>query len=283
MKGFGSLLAYIQSLAADTPIREVWHRHSLNDLGAAIIHTDFPDRAARFLGFADGFPPHNRSTQDYLLKWLPLPDDQQVLDRYAAIFNRYNCYTTLNYYTKSYALSRARFIGEEEKLKRMQSMPGTFSTARINEQKDRMLEIERSVPRDCFMDLAFDFDIGPNKMLSTMSMAIQKVQNLLAYLEANETPFKLYFSGGRGFHVVVPHQSFGQELAADNHLINEHMARLIDQSVGPLYIDYAIYSSRRQFRMENTIHQSSGLKKVRLLREDLNAGESHILTLAKPM
>jgi len=276
-----SLLDYIKMLPKDTLIREVWHRHSKRDLGKWIIYTDYPDRAARYLHFTQGIPPQNNNGKDYMLKWLPLPNDEEIMDNYARVFSYYNCYTTLNYYPYEYALKRAMLFIEEEKHKKMQSMPFTFSPKRIDTQGEIAFNIEKSIPQKCFMDLAFDFDIGPNKVINSYDKAISLVFKLLDYFEKKNTPFSLYFSGGRGFHVVVPYSSFEQKMAANNHLVNEHIARLIEYEIGPLHIDYAIYSSRRQFRMVNTYHQSSGLKKIQLTVDDLVKGKKHILEIAR--
>jgi len=278
---FACLLDYIKSFPTDTLFREVWHRHSKEDIGKRIIHTDYPDRVARYLKFSQGIPPQNNSGKDYMLKWLPLPNDEMIMDRYAKVFSYYNCYTTLNYYSYEYAIERAKLITEEEKLKRMKSMPYTFPYKRIQAQADLTFNIQKNIPQECFMDLAFDFDIGQNKMVKTIEQAIPNVIKLINYFEKKYTPYSLYFSGGRGFHLVVPYLSFGQKMADNNHLINLHIAELIDFEIGPLHFDHAIYSSRRQFRMVNTFHQSSGLKKIPLSVSDLQKGEKHIIHTAQ--
>lgn len=281
MTHYASLLNYIETFPKDTLIREVWHRHSARDIGKRIIHKDYPDRAARYLKFSQGIPPQNNNGKDYLLKWLPLPNDDKIMDCYAKVFGRYNCYTTLNYYSYEYAIEKAKLITEEAKLRRMKSMPYTFSMKRIEAQAAFSFNIEKNIPRKCFMDLAFDFDIGQNKMLKTLDQAIPQVNKLINYLSKKNTLFSLFFSGGRGFHVVVPYSSFSQKMADNNHLVNRHIAELIDFEIGPLHIDYAIYSSRRQFRMVNTFHQSSGLKKIPLSVSDLQKGEKHIIHTAR--
>ncbi|MFQ6609868.1 MAG: hypothetical protein ACE5D7_03595 [Fidelibacterota bacterium] len=278
---YASLLDYIKTLPKDTLIREVWHRHSKRDLGKRIIHTDYPDRAAKYLHFSQGFPPQHNNGKDYMLKWLPLPNDEKIMDNYARIFSQYNCYTTLNYYSYEYAIEKAKLITEEAKLRQMKSMPFTFSPDRIKSQAELTFKIEKNIPQKCFMDLAFDFDIGPNKVINTYAKAIPLVIKLINYFEKKNTPHSLFFSGGRGFHLVVPYMSFGQKMADNNHLVNRHIAELINFEIGPLHIDYAIYSSRRQFRMVNTYHQSSGLKKIALSVNDLEKGEKHILEIAR--
>lgn len=281
MTRFYSLLNYIESFPKDTLICEVWHRHSKRDLGKHIIHTDYPDRAAKYLKFSQGIPPQHNNGKDYMLKWLPLPNDEKIMDSYAKVFSQYNCYTTLNYYPYEYALKRAKLFNEEEIYKKMKSMPFTFSPKRIESQAELTYTIEKDIPQQCFMDLAFDFDIGPNKYIRSIDGAIPNVLKLIHYFDKKHTPYTLYFSGGRGFHVVVPYSSFGQKIAENNHLVNEHIARLIEYQIGSIHIDYAIYSSRRQFRMVNTYHQSSGLRKIMLSVDDLQKGEKHILEIAR--
>lgn len=281
MTRFACLLDYIKSFPKDTLIREVWHRHKAQDIGKRIIQTNYPDRAAKILKFSQGIHPQHNNGKDYMLKWLPLPNDEKIMNDYAKVFSHYNCYTTLNYYSYEYAIERAKLITEEGRLKRMKSMPYTFSYKKIQNQADRVFEIEKNIPQKCFMDLAFDFDIGQNKVINTYDKAIPLVIKLINYFEKKNTPYSLFFSGGRGFHLVVPYSSFGQKMAKNNHLVNRHIAELIDFEIGPLHIDYAIYSSRRQFRMVNTYHQSSGLRKIALSVNDLEKGEKHILKLAR--
>ncbi|MBC8191608.1 MAG: hypothetical protein H8E18_04460 [FCB group bacterium] len=280
MKRFVCLTDYIKSFPTNTLFREVWHRHDLKDIGKYIFHTDFPDRALKYLGYSMGLPPHSPSKK-YLMKWIPLPDDKSIMTNFAHVFNQYNCYTTLNYYSAEVALKKAELIIEDEKLRRMQSMPQIFSPERIQHQQDKILSISEGLEGSSFVDLAFDFDIDPDKAMNTFEKAIKNTLKLASYFEDRYVENQMYFSGGRGFHVVVPYSSYGQRKASNNHLVNRHMAELIDLEVGPLQLDYAIYSSRRQLRMVNTYHQSSGLRKVALTRHDLELGKKHILTLAR--
>lgn len=281
MKYYSCLLDYIKSHPKDMLFREVWHSHSNKDIGKGIQYTDYPDRAARYLGFTQGIPPQSRYGNDYMLKWLPVPDDDTILENYAKIFSHYNCYTTLNYYSYEYAIEKAKVLNMVEKLHRFRALPNIFSSEQIRAQEQRVLTNSVHIPNACFMDLAFDFDVGPGKVINTLDEAIPQVNKLIEYLKRYNSPYSLFFSGGRGFHLVVPHTSFGQKMADNNHLVNRHMAELIDFEIGPLHIDYAIYSSRRQFRMVDTIHQTSGFKKKRISEHDLNKGEKHILHLAR--
>ncbi|MHC4643547.1 MAG: hypothetical protein ACYS32_18040, partial [Planctomycetota bacterium] len=132
------------------------------------------------------------------------------------------------------------------------------------------------VAKECFVDLAFDFDAPEleKSRLDAMKMS--------EFLQDKQIPYSLFFSGKKGFHIVIGYQVFGQEYQENNHLINKEIANLILQETGPLNsLDMAIYSSRRQFRFPNSLHSGSGLFKIPIIHEELASGVDPILKLAK--
>ena len=82
--------------------------------------------------------------------------------------------------------------------------------------------------------------------------------------------FRIYYSGLKGFHVVIPSQYFG--FKPSEHL-DEYftiMAKdLYDVSVNQT-LDLKVYEKRRLFRLENSIHQKTGLRKVPLTYPQLS-------------
>jgi hypothetical protein len=135
---------------------------------------------------------------------------------------------------------------------------------------------ENQVTKECFVDLAFDFDAPEleKSRLDAMKMS--------EFLQAKQIPYRLFFSGKKGFHIVIGYQAFGQEYQENNHLINKEMAKLMLQETGPLpSLDMAIYSSRRQFRFPNSLHSGSGLFKIPITQDDLASGVDPILKLAE--
>ncbi len=132
------------------------------------------------------------------------------------------------------------------------------------------------VTKECFVDLAFDFDSPEldKSRLDAMKMS--------GFLLAKQIPYSLFYSGKKGFHIVIGYQAFGQEYQENNHLINKEMAKLLLQETGQLpTMDMAIYSSRRQFRFPNSLHSGSGLFKIPIIHEELASGVEPILKLAK--
>ena len=225
------------------------------------------------------YSEHLRAS-NYRIRWLVMEDLPEAVDSFGRVFDRFNLYTTLNRYPMPYALARIKVMLLEHKLwlARLNSKhPG--SATRIDELTDRLELARQYVPLACHVDLAFDFDAGGED--GGLTGLLPSVLRLLDFCETYEVPHQLFFSGGRGFHVVVPHAAFAQPLAEDNHLVNRRIAELIQEETGDLHIDWAIYSNRRQFRLPNTRHQKSGLYKVALTRADLEAGPQHILQLAE--
>jgi hypothetical protein len=135
---------------------------------------------------------------------------------------------------------------------------------------------ENQVTKECFVDLAFDFD-APE-----LRDAWRDTMRMSEFLQTKQVPYHLFFSGKKGFHIVIGYQVFNQEYQENNHLINKEMAKLMIQETGPLpTMDMAIYSSRRQLRLANSKHSGSGLFKVPITLDELATGPELILKLAQ--
>ncbi len=280
---FEEILGHFLKLPGDALVREVWHSHSRKHLNWFLTGRNFADRAKAELGYLipQIYSEHLQSI-DYRIRWLVIEDTPEALEAFGRVFEHFNLYTTLNRYPLAYALARLRVMMLEYRLRLAElnrHVPVVSSS--IERLQEKLAAATDAVPKECFVDLAFDFDIGPDKGLDNLEAAIPFVQKLTAFCERYDAPHELYFSGGRGFHLVIPHEVFGQTPALDNHLINRRLAELIQEETGDLRYDPAIYSNRRQFRLPNSRHQKSGSYKVALTTQDLERGEAHILDLAQ--
>jgi len=280
---FEEMLGHFLKLPSGAMVREVWHSHARKHLNWFLTGRDFADRAKTELGY---LIPHIYSEHlqsiDYRIRWLVIEDAPQALEAFGRVFDHFNLYTTLNRYPLAYALARLKVMMLEYRLRLAELNRHVPAVAAGTQAlKEKLAAATEAVPLDCFVDLAFDFDIGAGKGLESLDAAIPFVLKLTAFCERYGIPHELYFSGGRGFHVVIPHEVFGQTPAQDNHLINRKLADLIQEETGELHFDPAIYSNRRQFRLPNSRHQKSGLYKIALTPEDLRLGEAHIQEKAK--
>lgn len=108
-------------------------------------------------------------------------------------------------------------------------------------------------------ELIFDIDNGD------LNTALESTRSLMARLRdtygVSADQVSIWFSGKKGFHVGIPAELIGWEPATDIHVIAKTMAKEI---AGDIPIDLKIYDKTRLLRMEGSIHQDSGLYKVRL-------------------
>jgi len=280
---FDEMVGHFLRLPPETLVREVWHTHTKKQLASFIARTDFADRSREELGYLvpQVYNEHLRSSP-YRIKWLPLEDRQEAINAFCSIYDRFNVYTTLNRYPLHYAHARLKVMLAEYKLwLARQNAHVQQMAVQIPALQERVDLAKETVPLQCHVDLAFDFDAGDEEEDGGLDGLIPSVLKLLDFCSLYEIPHQLFFSGGRGFHVVIPHTAFAQPLAEDNHLVNRRIAQLIQEETGDIHIDWAIYSNRRQFRLPNTRHQKTGLFKIALTRADLEAGRKHILQLAE--
>jgi hypothetical protein len=90
-----------------------------------------------------------------------------------------------------------------------------------------------------------------------------------AFSNIPERFIRVFFSGKKGIHVVIPAIVFGVE--PDKHL-NEYykaMANKINLHTKNDTLDFKVYDRRRLFRVPNSIHQSTGYYKVPLTIDEL--------------
>lgn len=80
-------------------------------------------------------------------------------------------------------------------------------------------------------------------------------------LDIDSNSCRFYFSGSKGFHVMIPSAYFNAEPSED---INKRFRKVALKIAEGINIDTAIYDKTRIFRLPNTINEKSGLHKVEL-------------------
>ena len=130
-------------------------------------------------------------------------------------------------------------------------------------------------------DLYFDFDDKNN-----FENVRQDALNTLSYIEAifkiKPEESQIYFSGGKGVHIVVPAKLLGvtpnKKLNAVYKVIATSAHNYSKNKTG----DLVIYDNKRLFRIPNTIHETTGLYKIPITIKELRGlGHEEIKTLAK--
>ncbi len=97
---------------------------------------------------------------------------------------------------------------------------------------------------------------------------------------------EIWWSGGKGFHLLVP----GEIFSADPHLRLtchwKHVAKSIERKLGLATVDWRVYSIARMWRIPNTIHHEESADKQRQYKipvdaSDLAQGLDYIRELAQ--
>lgn len=116
-------------------------------------------------------------------------------------------------------------------------------------------------------------DIDSNNINEAQDEA-QRIMEFLNDQGIDINACRFYFSGSKGFHILIPSRMAEIQPSEDIHLRIRHMMKQIGN------VDTSIYDKIRIFRLPNTINTKSGLYKVELYPFELNLQSKRILELA---
>ena len=124
--------------------------------------------------------------------------------------------------------------------------------------------------------LFFDFDS------TDIAVSQKDTIKVVEYLQQYTTP-EIYFSGNKGFHVIVRQEVVGIDFTVDLHKKMKNFVKFVENSIEPLpTLDYVVYSSKRMLRIPNSKHGKSGLYKIPISLDELkNNTVEEIKELAK--
>lgn len=101
--------------------------------------------------------------------------------------------------------------------------------------------------------------------------ALKDAQALVDYLQKHisDQAIRVYFTGQKGFHIeceaIALGISPGKNLAAHFRYIAAQLVEILNLTT----VDFAVYDTRRMWRLPGSIHQASGLYKRELTKKDL--------------
>jgi len=129
--------------------------------------------------------------------------------------------------------------------------------------------------------LPIDIDsIDSNDLEKALVYARSLLRHLELTFELDLKVLPIYFSGAKGFHIMIPTDLFGIE---PGNKLDEIFKNLVQELLPEgVEVDLKIYDKTRLFRLPNTIHSESGLYKIPLgLDEVFNKSIEEIKELAK--
>lgn len=129
--------------------------------------------------------------------------------------------------------------------------------------------------------LYFDLDYGKDPEVARKE-AVKIIDFFTKELDIDKHDLKVYFSGSKGFHIIIDYKAFGIRPREDLHKIFKHIAGYLRYRLGktvekedkeeikPLKsVDLKVYTSKRMLRLPNSVHQKTKLYKTRLTVKEL--------------
>ena len=124
-----------------------------------------------------------------------------------------------------------------------------------------------------YLDLDIDdIEHNFNKIKQDLALVLRRLKTVF-YL--SDKDIELYFSGSKGFHVLVSHNIFGFEPSRDLHKQLKKVAVELKTYTVNKTIDTKIYDNKRLFRIPNTINHKTGLYKVAISYEKVKSMNSY--------
>lgn len=110
----------------------------------------------------------------------------------------------------------------------------------------------------------FDLDIDDlkNKFNSLKIDVLLLQTKLKNAFNLKDDNIEIYFSGSKGFHILIPYEIFGFELGKGIDKEYKLLAQNLNSFTITKSIDMKIYEHKRLFREVNTINSKTGLYKV---------------------
>lgn len=129
---------------------------------------------------------------------------------------------------------------------------------RYTKETAEKLKILKGITKDIlsYADyIVFDIDRKDD-----LFSAYTDTNNLIQYLHFIDCGYEVWFSGCKGFHVLVPTVQFGLE-PTSNRSVLKQMAMAMAKEAG-IQIDESIYDAERRFRMNGSFHIISNKYKI---------------------
>ena len=84
-------------------------------------------------------------------------------------------------------------------------------------------------------------------------------------LGVEENKLQIFFSGNKGFHLIIPAELFGIKPSKNLNKIYRKMAKSFCEKIQNKTLDLGIYDRRRLLRIPNSINSKANLYKIPLV------------------
>lgn len=145
---------------------------------------------------------------------------------------------------------------------------------------------KRTEGEDFLVPLYFDLDYSEDPTVA-QAEAIKLVEFFTEELDIQEQDLHIYFSGSKGFHVLIDERALGVEPRKDLQRVYKHIAGYLRYRLGEVQekedengrpvdyteplkaVDLVVYTVKRMLRLPYSKHQKTGLYKIELTLQQL--------------
>lgn len=121
---------------------------------------------------------------------------------------------------------------------------------------------------DLYGDLYLDLDDEDN-FENVRDDALRTISYFKIIYKIPENELKIYFSGKKGIHILVPAEILGIQPMPLLNGVFKYIANSVNTYSPHKTIDMKIYDNKRMFRVPNTKHESTGLYKIPITADEL--------------
>lgn len=127
--------------------------------------------------------------------------------------------------------------------------------------------------------LVFDLDDEKNPEASRLEAV--KLFKMLMRDGLREHDVDIFFSGNKGFHIIIPYKVIGLKARRDIMTVYRRIGENAKKNLELETLDMRIFDKKRQLRLPNTKNQKTGLYKVPITFDELMKDMDSIRLLAK--
>jgi hypothetical protein len=132
----------------------------------------------------------------------------------------------------------------------------------------RFVNTERTKGEEFLAPLYFDLDHEADPSISQAD-AIKLIEFFTEELDTKASDIWVYFSGSKGFHILINSTALGVRPRNDLHKAFKHIAGYLVHRLDLTALDLVVYTSSRMLRLPNSVHQKTKRFKVELSIEEL--------------
>ena len=152
---------------------------------------------------------------------------------------------------------------KDEAIKR-NNFTDTYSTIYQYDNRDQNIA---NFIAPLYIDLdAENLERDYEKLKRDVFLLVRRLKTLFNIKDEN---IELYFSGSKGFHILIPYEIFNFEYSKDLNSKYKILATELKSYTITKSVDTRIYDNKRLFREPNSINSKTGLYKVQISLADL--------------